>query len=113
MDALAGLAVTSIAIGSLVATHHYSKSKVDIESKYLKNGKIVSLDHEQSTPISVIPSVIFASTWFLLLLYWAHSQGNLTTAIFGNRAALRYNSILLSNGYLVDSLSGALGVLSV
>ena len=47
-----------------------------------------------------------------LYFYWAGSQGNPFEAIFGSRSSQRSVGVLKSNGYLVDSLYGAFGVIT-
>ena len=57
-------------------------------------------------------SIVIFSFWIVLYLYWAFSQGNSLAAIFGTRSSQQMFGVVKSNGYLIDSLYGALGVLT-
>jgi oligosaccharide repeat unit polymerase len=61
---------------------------------------------------SLTVSIFLCIFWLTLYIYWASRQGNPLTAVFGSRSAQRAVGVIKTNGYLVDSLYGAFGVVT-
>lgn len=101
VNSLASIAILSVILGSRI----YLKTRRD--KMAIKNPQ-----NTGNFRPSVALSILLFTFWMALYLYWATSQGNPFTAIFGSRSSQRAFGVVKSNGYLVDSLYGALGVLT-
>jgi oligosaccharide repeat unit polymerase len=101
VNSLASIAIFSVILGSRIFTQTRSEKAVD------KN-----FQSNRSFKPSLGVSILIVTFWITLYFYWATSQGNPFTAIFGTRSSQRAFGVVKTNGYLVDSLYGALGVLT-
>ncbi len=99
VNSLAAIAIFATILGSRAKSHSFYR---------LPSAESTSISSEDrpSVPLSIV-ILIF---WSFLYIYWAFSQGNPVAAIFGSRNTQQLFGIVKSNGYLVDSLYGALGV---
>lgn len=98
---LASIAIFGVILGSRIywQTRH---EKLFSE----QNGKV-----ENFRP-SVTISIVLFLFWSSLYIYWALNQASPFAAIFGSRSLQGTFGVIKSNGYLVDSLYGALGVVT-
>lgn len=101
VNSLASIAILSTILGSRILL----QSRTEI-------GPVGNLQPFQSFKPSVGLSIALFIFWMALYLYWAISQGNPFAAIFGSRSSQRSFGVIKSNGYLVDSLYGALGIIT-
>ena len=101
VNSLASIAILSTILGSRILLQ--SRTKIS---------QVGYLQPFQSFKPSIGVSSVFFIFWMALYFYWAGSQGNPFEAIFGSRSSQRSVGVLKSNGYLVDSLYGAFGVIT-
>lgn len=98
---LASVAIFSVVLGNRVLLNKPNRTQAAQNI----------LIHRGGRP-SMTLSIFVVTFWLLLYVYWAISKGNPIIAIFGSRNSQQAVGIIKSNGYLVDSLYGALGVLT-
>ncbi len=101
VNSLASIAILSTILGSRILLQ--SRTKIS---------QVGYLQPFQSFKPSIGVSSVLFIFWMALYFYWAGSQGNPFEAIFGSRSSQRSVGVLKSNGYLVDSLYGAFGVIT-
>ena len=101
VNSLASIAILSTILGSRILFQIRPKNGQERERNTLQNLRP-----------SVGVSVALFIFWMALYFYWAISQGNPFAAIFGSRNFQRSIGVIKSNGYLVDSLYGAFGVIT-
>lgn len=101
VNSLASIAIFSLILGSRIYTQTRSEKAM---------GKNPRSDRSFKPSLGV--SILIITFWMAIYFYWATSQGNSFTAIFGTRSSQRAFGVVKTNGYLVDSLYGALGVLT-
>jgi oligosaccharide repeat unit polymerase len=99
VNSLASIAILALILGSRIS------------SKYSAESTTVKLpQNEKTMRPSLSLSILLVIFWLGLYSYWAISKGNPAAAIFGSRTSQQLAGIAKSNGYLLDSLYGALGV---
>lgn len=101
VNLLASIAILSTILGSRILI----KRRTEIS----QIGKFQPL---QSFKPSVGISIALFIFWIAIYLFWAFSQGNPFAAVFGTRTSQRSFGVIKNNGYLIDSLYGALGVIT-
>ena len=101
VNSLASIAILGVILGSRI---YWQTRREKRSSKY--SGMV-----ENSRP-SLALSIVLFFFWSALYIYWALNQGDSLAAIFGSRSFQRTAGVIKSNGYLVDSLYGALGVVT-
>ncbi len=101
VNSLASIAIFSVILGSRIFTENRSQKAMEM-----------NFQSDRSFKPSLGVSILLITFWMALYFYWATSQGNPFTTIFGTRSAQRAFGVVKTNGYLVDSLYGALGVLT-
>ena len=101
VNSLASIAILGVILGSRI---YWQARREKRTSKY--SGMV-----ENSRP-SLALSIVLFFFWSALYIYWALNQGDSFAAIFGSRSFQRTAGVIKSNGYLVDSLYGALGVVT-
>ena len=101
VNSLASIAILGVILGSRI---YWQARREKRTSKY--SGMV-----ENSRP-SLALSIVLFFFWSALYIYWALNQGDSLAAIFGSRSFQRTAGVIKSNGYLVDSLYGALGVVT-
>ena len=101
VNSLASIAILGVILGSRI----YWKTRR--EKPFYKRNR----NFENFRP-SVVISILLVMFWSALYIYWVLSQDNPFTAIFGSRSSQRLSGVLKNNGYLVDSIYGALGVVT-
>ena len=99
VNSLASIAILALIIGSRVSLKFSTKST---RFRLPNDGNV-------DRP-SLLLSFLLVIFWLGLYFYWAISQSSPVAAVFGSRGAQQLNLITKTNGYLVDSLYGALGV---
>lgn len=101
VNLLASIAILSTILGSRFTGKRLTKSELVGTSAIARNFK----------PSLAVSFFLFIF-WMFLYFYWAINQDNPIAAVFGSRSSQRSFGIVKDNGYLVDSLYGALGVIT-
>ncbi len=101
VNSLASIAILSVILGSRIYLNSRGENISFEIPKAVRNFRP-----------SMGLSIVLFTFWLAIYIYWATSQGNPFTAIFGSRSSQRAFGVVKSNGYLVDSLYGALGVIT-
>lgn len=101
VNSLASIAILSTILGS----------RILLQSRNEK-GQVGFLQPIRSFKPSIGVSIALFTFWIALYFYWAITQENPFATIFGSRSSQRSFGVVKSNGYLVDSLYGALGVVT-
>lgn len=99
VNSLASIAILALIIGARVSLKFSTKST---RFKLPNDGNV-------DRP-SLLLSFLLVIFWLGLYFYWAISQSSPVVAVFGSRSAQQFHVIAKTNGYLVDSLYGVLGV---
>ncbi len=101
VNSLASIAILSTILGSRILLQ--SRTKIS---------QVGYLQPFRSFKPSIGVSIVVFIFWIALYFYWAGNQTDTLEAIFGSRSSQRSIGVIKSNGYLVDSLYGAFGVIT-
>lgn len=101
VNLLASVAILSLIFGSRIYLQTHNQKSPRRNSLTIENLRI-----------SILVSICLFMFWMSLYFFWAYSQGNPFTAIFGSRNLQISQGVIKKNGYLVDSIYGAFGVIS-
>ncbi|NCX76526.1 MAG: O-antigen polysaccharide polymerase Wzy [Actinobacteria bacterium] len=101
VNSLASIAILGVILGSRV----YVRTQ---RQRILSESTHIMRNYRPSLTVSIFLCIF----WLTLYIYWASRQGNPLTAVFGSRSAQRAVGVIKTNGYLVDSLYGAFGVVT-